>query len=150
MSSGYFENYISVLVFLLAVLLLTGVFPLIHQLSRRHLSTESAYRAKAGRLRPSRGETGIFNEEFVLSAIAFNLLQIATVLLYPWAAIFHELRMLGFLQALVFVSIASSGFLYFWRKSVRGRSGNPRARGAMPGQSNRLTRESCEQGQTAD
>jgi NADH-quinone oxidoreductase subunit A len=50
--------------------------------------------------------------------MAFALFDSAALLLYPWAVIFHELRLFGFLEMLLFLALVSAGFVYFWKKGV--------------------------------
>jgi NADH-quinone oxidoreductase subunit A len=40
------------------------------------------------------------------------------VFLYPWAILFRELGMFGFLEMLVFMVILTLGLVYVWRKGA--------------------------------
>jgi NADH-quinone oxidoreductase subunit A len=38
--------------------------------------------------------------------------------MYPWAVMFRELGMAGFLEMLVFMAVLAVGFLFAWRKGA--------------------------------
>ena len=59
-----------------------------------------------------------FSVKFYLVAMVFILFDIEVVFLYPWAVIFHELRMFGFVEMLLFLLLVVSGFAYLWKKGV--------------------------------
>ena len=64
--------------------------------------------------------------KFYLVAMVFILFDVEVIFLYPWAVIFHELRMLGFIEMLLFVALVFPGFIYLWRKGVFDWSQNER------------------------
>jgi NADH-quinone oxidoreductase subunit A len=70
-----------------------------------------------------------FSVKFYLVAMVFILFDIETVFLYPWAVVYRELRLFGFVEMLVFVVLILSGFFYIWKKgalawSVQEQSGS--------------------------
>ncbi|MBI4459454.1 MAG: NADH-quinone oxidoreductase subunit A, partial [Acidobacteria bacterium] len=59
-----------------------------------------------------------FSVKFYLVAMAFILFDVEVIFLYPWAVIFRELKLFGFLEMLLFVAFVGAGFAYLWRKGV--------------------------------
>jgi NADH-quinone oxidoreductase subunit A len=59
-----------------------------------------------------------FSVKFYLVAIVFILFDIEAVFLYPWAVVYRELKMFGFLEMLLFVVLVLSGFFYIWKKGA--------------------------------
>ncbi|MBI1955843.1 MAG: NADH-quinone oxidoreductase subunit A, partial [Acidobacteria bacterium] len=55
---------------------------------------------------------------FYLVAMVFILFDIEVVFLYPWAVIYRELHLFGFVEMLLFVLLVAAGFAYLWRKGV--------------------------------
>lgn len=55
---------------------------------------------------------------FYIVAMLFIVLDIETLFLLPWAVVFRELGLFGFLQMLVFISILGVGLAYAWRKGA--------------------------------
>jgi len=56
-----------------------------------------------------------FPIKFYLVCMIFILLDVDAAFLYPWALIFKELGLFGFLEMLVFVALLGGGFAYAWK-----------------------------------
>jgi NADH-quinone oxidoreductase subunit A len=56
-----------------------------------------------------------FPIKFYLVCMIFILLDVDAAFLYPWALIFRDLGLGGFLEMAVFISILGGGFVYAWR-----------------------------------
>ena len=59
-----------------------------------------------------------FSVKFYLVAMVFILFDVEIVFLYPWAIIFHELRMFGFIEMILFLALVLAGFAYLWKKGA--------------------------------
>ena len=59
---------------------------------------------------------GQFNFRYYLFALLFVVFDIETVFLYPWAVAFRQVKLFGFVEALVFIAILLVGYAYAWRK----------------------------------
>ena len=59
-----------------------------------------------------------FSVKFYLVAMLFILFDIEAIFLYPWAVVFRDLRMAGFVEMLIFVVLILSGFFYIWKKGA--------------------------------
>jgi NADH-quinone oxidoreductase subunit A len=59
-----------------------------------------------------------FSVKFYLVAMLFILFDIEAIFLYPWAVVFKQLKMFGFLEMLVFVILILAGFFFIWKKGV--------------------------------
>jgi NADH-quinone oxidoreductase subunit A len=120
MPYGYFQNYVAVLLFLALLAVVFGGGLLIRRLRYRPCETDDAEPAPA-----RNGEVPTLN--LCLVAMAFVLFEAGAISLYPWAVIFHELRMLGFVEMLVFLTLLVPGFIYLWRKHVFDGNGSEEA-----------------------
>jgi NADH-quinone oxidoreductase subunit A len=56
-----------------------------------------------------------FPIKFYLVCMIFILFDVDAAFLYPWALIFRELGVFGFVEMLVFVALLGGGFVYAWR-----------------------------------
>jgi NADH-quinone oxidoreductase subunit A len=56
-----------------------------------------------------------FPIKFYLVCMIFILLDVDAAFLYPWALIFNELGLFGFLEMLVFMTLLGGGFAYAWK-----------------------------------
>jgi NADH-quinone oxidoreductase subunit A len=59
-----------------------------------------------------------FSVKFYLVAMIFILFDIEAIFLYPWAVVFKQLKMFGFLEMLTFVILILAGFFFIWKKGV--------------------------------
>ena len=59
-----------------------------------------------------------FSVKFYLVAMLFIVFDIEAIFLYPWAVVYRELLMPGFVEMLIFVILILSGFFYIWKKGV--------------------------------
>jgi NADH-quinone oxidoreductase subunit A len=59
-----------------------------------------------------------FSVKFYLVAMLFIVFDIEAIFLYPWAVVYRELAMSGFVEMLVFVILILSGFFYIWKKGA--------------------------------
>jgi NADH-quinone oxidoreductase subunit A len=59
-----------------------------------------------------------FPIKFYLVCMIFILLDVDAAFLYPWALIFKELGVVGFVEMLTFVSLLGGGFVYAWKSGA--------------------------------
>jgi hypothetical protein len=59
-----------------------------------------------------------FPARFYLVAMLFILFDIEVVFLYPWARLFRELGVVGFVEMALFVLVLLVGLIYAWRKGA--------------------------------
>jgi NADH-quinone oxidoreductase subunit A len=59
-----------------------------------------------------------FDIRFYLVSILFIIFDLEVVLMFPWAASFSELGLLGFWAMIIFLIILAIGFIYEWRKGA--------------------------------
>jgi NADH-quinone oxidoreductase subunit A len=64
-----------------------------------------------------------FSVKFYLVGMLFILFDIEAIFLYPWVVVFRELKMLAFVEMLIFVVLILSGFFYIWKKGALDWSG---------------------------
>jgi len=59
-----------------------------------------------------------FSIKFYLIALFFVIFDIEAVFLYPWAVLFKELGMFGFVEMMVFLIILAVGLIYVWKRGA--------------------------------
>lgn len=118
MPNGYFQNYIPVLVFLAILIALSGTMLLLSYLLGQHKKTREKLMPYECGMTPTGDARQRFSVRFYLVAMIFILFDVEVVFLYPWAVIYRELKMFGFIEMLLFVLIVVAGFAYLWKKGV--------------------------------
>jgi NADH-quinone oxidoreductase subunit A len=56
-----------------------------------------------------------FPIKFYLICMIFILLDVDAAFLYPWALIFRDLGLFGFVEMCVFLALLGGGFAYAWK-----------------------------------
>jgi len=59
-----------------------------------------------------------YSVKFFLVALLFIIFDIEAVFVYPWAVLFRELGMFGFIEMSVFLFVLILGLLYVWKKGA--------------------------------
>jgi NADH-quinone oxidoreductase subunit A len=59
-----------------------------------------------------------FSVKFYLVALFFVIFDIETVFLYPWAVLFKDLGMFGFIEMMLFILILTIGLIYVWKRGA--------------------------------
>jgi NADH-quinone oxidoreductase subunit A len=58
------------------------------------------------------------HRRYYLVAILFILFDLEIAFLFPWAVVFKEIGMFGFLSMVMFLFILIVGFVYEWKKGA--------------------------------
>ena len=59
-----------------------------------------------------------FSVKFYLVAMLFILFDVEAIFFYPWAYVFRELRLFGFVEMMLYIGILLVGYLYLWKKGA--------------------------------
>jgi NADH-quinone oxidoreductase subunit A len=118
MPSTYPELYFPVLVQLaIAVALAAGLIGASTLLGKRARSPLKDTPYESG-MAPVGSARERFSVKFYLVGMIFILFDIEAVFLYPWAVVFRDLGMFGFVEMLIFVLLILVGFFYVWKKGA--------------------------------
>jgi NADH:ubiquinone oxidoreductase subunit 3 (subunit A) len=59
-----------------------------------------------------------FNIRFYVFALCFVIFDIETIFLVPWAVVFKDVGLVGYVEMAVFVGVLLIGLAYAWRKGA--------------------------------
>ena len=59
-----------------------------------------------------------FSVRFYIIAMLFIVFDIEAVFLFPWATVFKELGMFGFIEMMIFIFVLGVGLVYVWKKGA--------------------------------
>ncbi len=112
------ENYFPILLFIVVGLAL-GVIPLMlgSLLGPNNPDSEklSPYECGFEAFEDARMK---FDVRYYLVAILFILFDLEIAFLFPWAVVFDELGVFGFVAMMIFLTILVVGFIYEWKKGA--------------------------------
>lgn len=112
------ENYLPILIFII-VGLLVGIGPIVAGFilgSRRpDKEKNSPYECGFEAFEDARMK---FDVRYYLVAILFIIFDLEIAFLFPWAVIFRDLGLYGFVVMSIFLGILIIGFIYEWKKGA--------------------------------
>lgn len=59
-----------------------------------------------------------FSVRYYLIAVLFVVFDVETIFLFPWAVMYHKLRVFGLVEMLIFLAILIVGYIYVWRRGA--------------------------------
>jgi NADH-quinone oxidoreductase subunit A len=118
MPDNYFARYLPLLIhFLLAGALACAIVLLSWLIGYRRPTRAKLSPYESG-MTPVGDARQRFSVKFYLVGMLFILFDVEAVFLYPWAVILRLLKMFGFWEMLVYISVVLVGFFYIWKKGV--------------------------------
>ena len=57
-----------------------------------------------------------FNIRFYIIALIFIIFDVEIIFMFPWAIVYKEFGLLGFVEMLLFILVLLVGFFYVWKK----------------------------------
>jgi NADH-quinone oxidoreductase subunit A len=124
MPTSLTEEYFPVLLqALVAMLLAAGLITVSYLLGKRVKNKVKDMPYESG-IAPTGDARQRFSVKFYLVGMLFILFDIEAIFLYPWAVVYRELLMPGFIEMLIFVVLILSGFFYIWKKGALDWSGS--------------------------
>jgi NADH-quinone oxidoreductase subunit A len=110
--------YIPVLIFIVIALLVPVGALLVGKLVRPHLPGESKLDPYECGIEPAGDTRERFSVRFYILAILFVVFDVEVIFLFPWAVIYDQLALFGFIEMLVFLVILLIGYFYVWKKGA--------------------------------
>ena len=62
--------------------------------------------------------TARYTPRFYVVAMLFVIFDIEAVFIFPWAVIFDELGLYGFVEMVSFIGLLFAGYIYAWKKGA--------------------------------
>lgn len=118
MSGNYLETYAPLLIQLIAAMALSAAILLVSTLVGRHRRTREKSEPYECGIRPTGDARHPLPVQFYLVAMIFILFDIEAIFLYPWALIYRDLRLFGFVEMILYIIILLVGYIYLWKKGA--------------------------------
>lgn len=118
MPSTYPELYFPILIqAVLAIVIAVALQLLSHFIGKRVRNKVKDMPYECGVV-PTGSARERFSVKFYLVGMLFILFDIEAIFLYPWAVVYRDLKMFGFVEMLVFIVLVLLGFFYIWKKGA--------------------------------
>jgi len=113
------ESYLPILVFtLVAVLFLTATLLAARLLRHAGSASMNLDPYECGNEAVTLALDHRFSIRYYLIAVLFVIFDVETVFLFPWAVLFDQLALFGFIEMMVFLVILVAGYVYIWNRGA--------------------------------
>ena len=118
MDSNLLDAYGPLLLMFIAAMGISGAILVLSVLVGRHRPSRAKDQPYECGIRPTGDAREPFSVQFYLVALVFILFDIEAIFLYPWALVYRELRLFGFVEMLLYIIILLAGYIYLWKKGA--------------------------------
>jgi NADH-quinone oxidoreductase subunit A len=118
MDSNYLDNYGSLLLMFILAAGLAGALVVVSTIVGRHKQTREKDLPYECGVRPTGDARQPFSVHFYLVGLIFILFDIEAIFLYPWALVYHDLKMFGFVEMVLYIMILLVGYIFLWKKGA--------------------------------
>jgi len=118
MPTSYLERYLPILIHATLAIIIGAAMLGLSTLIGRHKPSRAKGMAYESGVTPVGDTRHPMNVKFYLVAMIFILFDVEAVFLYPWAVVFRELGMFGFVEMVTYMAVIMAGFFYIWKRGV--------------------------------
>jgi len=118
MNQSYLSSYAPILIHLLAAAGLAGGLLLVNWLVGERRPNPVKLSPYECGMPPTGDAREPFAVKFYLVAMLFILFDVEAVFFFPWAVVFRDLKMAGFIEMFVYIGILLAGYVYLWKKGA--------------------------------
>ena len=118
MNGNYLDNYGGLLLMFVLAAGLSGALLVLSALVGKHKRTREKDMAYECGIRPTGDAREPFSVQFYMVALVFILFDIEAIFLYPWALVYRELKVFGFVEMVLYIIILLAGYIYLWKKGA--------------------------------
>lgn len=118
MNSSYLDNYGSLLLMFILAAGLAGALVTASTAVGRHKKTREKDQPYECGVMPVGDARAPISVHFYLVGLIFILFDIEAIFLYPWALIYGDLKVFGFVEMVLYIAILLVGYIYLWKKGA--------------------------------
>jgi NADH-quinone oxidoreductase subunit A len=118
MNANYLDNYGSLLLMFVLAAGLAGALITVSSIIGKHKPSPEKDQPYECGIRPTGDAREPFSVHFYMVGLIFILFDIEAIFLYPWALVYHDLKLFGFVEMLLYIIILLVGYIYLWKKGA--------------------------------
>ncbi|MDE3169714.1 MAG: NADH-quinone oxidoreductase subunit A [Acidobacteriota bacterium] len=118
MNSSYLDNYGSLLLMFILAAGLAGALVTASSAVGRHKKTREKAQPYECGVMPVGDARAPISVHFYVVGLIFILFDIEAIFLYPWALIYSDLKVFGFVEMVLYIAILLVGYIYLWKKGA--------------------------------
>ncbi|MGA9883222.1 MAG: NADH-quinone oxidoreductase subunit A [Candidatus Acidiferrales bacterium] len=118
MNSNYLDNYGALLLMFILAAGLAGALVTASVVVGRHKRTREKDQPYECGVMPIGNARTPISVHFYMVGLIFILFDIEAIFLYPWALIYGDLKVFGFVEMVLYIAILLVGYIYLWKKGA--------------------------------
>jgi NADH-quinone oxidoreductase subunit A len=118
MNSNYLDSYGSLLLMFVLAMGLAGALVVVSTLVGRHKRSPEKDEPYECGIHPTGDAREPISVQFYMVALLFILFDIEAIFLYPWALVYRQLQVFGFVEMLLYIIILLAGYIFLWKKGA--------------------------------
>jgi NADH-quinone oxidoreductase subunit A len=118
MNSNYLDSYGSLLLMFILAMGLSGALVVLSNLVGRHKRSREKDEPYECGIHPTGDAREPVTVQFYMVGLLFILFDIEAIFLYPWALVYHDLQVFGFVEMVLYILILLSGYIFLWKKGA--------------------------------
>ena len=118
MSGNYLDSYGPLLLMFILSAGLAGVLITASTIVGKHKRTREKDQPYECGIRPTGDAREPFSVHFYIVGLIFILFDIEAIFLYPWALVYGDLKLFGFVEMVVYIMILLVGYIFLWKKGA--------------------------------
>jgi NADH-quinone oxidoreductase subunit A len=118
MNSNYLDYYGPLLLMFIVSCGLAGVLVLASAIIGKHKRSREKDQPYECGMRPTGDARQPISVQFYMVGLLFILFDIEAIFLYPWALIYSDLKVFGFVEMLLYIIILLAGYIFLWKKGA--------------------------------
>jgi NADH-quinone oxidoreductase subunit A len=118
MQNGYLDTYAPLLLMFLLACGLAGALVAVSTLVGKHKRTREKDQPYECGIRPTGDARVPVSVHFYMVALIFILFDIEAIFLYPWALVYRDLNLFGFVEMVLYIIILLAGYIFLWKKGA--------------------------------
>src|SRR5690348_3073459 len=118
MNGNYLNNYGPLLLMFILAAGLAGALITASAVVGRHKRTREKDQPYECGIRPTGDARQPFSVHFYMVGLIFILFDIEAIFLYPWALVYRQLSVFGFVEMVLYIMILLVGYIFLWKKGA--------------------------------
>jgi NADH-quinone oxidoreductase subunit A len=118
MDINYLDKYGPLLLMFILACGLAAVLVIASAIVGRHKRTREKDQPYECGIRPTGDARDPFSVQYYMVALLFILFDLEAIFLYPWALVYRDLQVFGFVEMLLYIIILVAGYIFLWKKGA--------------------------------
>ena len=118
MIPNYLDSYGPLLLMFILACGMAGALLVVSTLVGKHRRSREKDMPYECGIKPTGDAREPVHVQFYMVALLFILFDIEAIFLYPWALIYADLKVFGFVEMLLYIIILLAGYIFLWKKGA--------------------------------